>query len=340
MEIKLMTDQAQIQVTNLRRDYRSFHRGSSFREIFASIFRRKMTEVAALKGLNFSIQAGELVGFLGPNGAGKSTTIKILTGVLFPSGGEVRVMGLVPWKDRKKYVARIGAVFGQKSQLIWDIPPLDSFVMNQALYGIPRLEFQATLDRLAAMLDVREIMTKPTRSLSLGERMKCEFIMAMLHRPEIVFLDEPTIGLDVIAKETIRAFILEMNRAGVTFILTTHDLADIELLARRVMVINHGEMVFDGSLDALKKLFGERRLIRVQTETDIPTLELPGLREVSRRGTTDRSWELDINQSSLEDFLQLIGRHGGIKDMSLGEIPIENIIREVYGTASKTSAGG
>jgi len=325
-----MNEQALIHVKDLRREYKTFHRGSSFREIFASIFRRDMTVVHALKGLDFDIQAGELVGFLGPNGAGKSTTIKILTGVLFPSGGEVRIMGLVPWKDRKKYVAHIGAVFGQKSQLIWDIPPLDSFIMNQALYGLPRKEFKETLDHLAGMLQVREIMTKPTRNLSLGERMKCEFIMAMLHRPSIVFLDEPTIGLDVIAKETIRSFILEMNRAGVTFILTTHDLADIEFLARRVMVVNHGELVFDGSLEALKVLFGERRLIRVQTERDILPLSLPGLREVSRRGPADVSWELDLGKSSLEDFLRLIGKHGGVKDMSLGEVPIENIIREVY----------
>jgi ABC-2 type transport system ATP-binding protein len=298
--------------------------------VFLSIFRRKMTEVEALKGLNFSIEAGELVGFLGPNGAGKSTAIKILSGVLYPSAGEVRILGLVPWKDRKRYVADIGAVFGQKSQLIWDIPPLDSFVMNQAIYGIPQAQFDETLNRLAGMLNVKDIMTKPTRTLSLGERMKCEFLMAMLHQPKIVFLDEPTIGLDVIAKQTIRSFILEMNRAGTTFLLTTHDLADIEFLARRVMVINHGALVFDGSLEALKVLFGERRLIRVQTEGPVPPLVLPGLVEVSRRSPSDLTWQLDLKQSSLEAFLQLLSRHTGIQDLSVGEVPIESIIREVY----------
>lgn len=336
MEIPLMTENAIIQVSQLSRSYRSFHRGGSFREIFASIFRRQMTEVQAVKNLNFQIQAGELVGFLGPNGAGKSTTIKILSGVLFPSSGDVRIMGLIPWKDRKRYVADIGAVFGQKSQLIWDIPPLDSFIMNQAIYGIPKQEFQETLDQLAGILDVKEIMTKPTRNLSLGERMKCEFIMAMLHRPRIVFLDEPTIGLDVIAKETIRSFILEMNRQGTTFILTTHDLADIELLARRVIVINHGEMVFDGSLDRLKTLFGERRLIRLQTEAVTPVIELPGLREISRRSPSDISWELNLGQSSLEDFMHELSHHSGIKDISLGEVPIEDIIRDVYENVARS----
>lgn len=320
----------QIEVKGLRRVYRTYHRGSGWGQVLASIFRRKMTEVEAVKNLSFSIAAGELVGFLGPNGAGKSTTIKMLSGVLYPSAGEVSILGLVPWKDRKKYVAHIGAVFGQKSQLIWDIPPLDSFVMNQAIYGIPQAHFDKTLGRLAAMLEVQEVMTKPTRTLSLGERMKCEFLMAMLHEPRIVFLDEPTIGLDVIAKETIRSFILEMNRAGTTFLLTTHDLADIEFLARRVMVINHGELVFDDSLEALKGVFGERRLIRVQTEGPVPPLALPGLVEVSRRSPSDLTWELDLGQSPLEALLQVLSRHTGIKDLSVGEVPIEHIIRAVY----------
>ena len=323
-------DEAQIFVRGLRRTYQTYHRGSGFWQILGSLFHRRATEVAAVKALDLDIQAGELVGFLGPNGAGKSTTIKMLTGVLFPTSGEVRILGMVPWKERKRYVARIGAVFGQKSQLIWDIPPLDSFMMNQALYGIPRAEFQETLDRLAAMLEIGTIMTKPTRTLSLGERMKCEFVMAMLHRPSIVFLDEPTIGLDVIAKETIRTFIRGMNRQGVTFLLTTHDLADVEELARRIVVINHGEKVFDGSLADLKTLFGHRRLIRVQTAAELPRLELAGLREVERKTPLDLSWELDLTQSSLETLLKQIGKHSEIKDLAVGEVPIEEIVREIY----------
>ena len=178
----------------------------------------------ALKGISFSIKKGELLGLLGPNGAGKSTTIKILTGILFPTSGKVESFGYVPWKARKKYVAHIGAVFGQKSQLVWDIPPIDSFYMNKAIYDIKTEDYKKRLNKMVAMLEAKELIKKPTRQLSLGERMRCEFIIAMLHNPEIVFLDEPTIGLDVIAKEQIRVFIKEMNNRGVTFILTTHDM--------------------------------------------------------------------------------------------------------------------
>lgn len=239
-----------IDVRDLRKTYTTFQRGHTFKEALASLFVRKTIEVEAVKGISFQIGKGEIVGFLGPNGAGKSTTLKILTGVLHPTSGDVRIMRFVPWKQRRSYVARIGAVFGQKSQLLWDIPPLDAFYMNKAIYAIPLSEFEETLNELTELLDVRDVSRKPTRQLSLGERMKCEFIMAMLHRPDIVFLDEPTIGLDVIAKENIREFITKMNRKGVTFILTTHDLDDVEQLAERVIVINHGEVVFDDSIGA------------------------------------------------------------------------------------------
>jgi len=234
-----------IEVENLAKTYKSYQRGNTFGEAVKSLFVRKPLYIPALKEISFSIDQGELLGFLGPNGAGKSTTLKILTGVLHPSSGSVRIMGYTPWRDRRKYVANIGAVFGQKSQLLWDIPPVDAFYLNKAIYAIPEREFKKTMDQMVELLGVGELIRKPTRQLSLGERMKCEFIMAMLHQPKIVFLDEPTIGLDVIAKDKIREFILEMNKNGVTFILTTHDLGDIEHLAKRVIVVNHGEIVFN-----------------------------------------------------------------------------------------------
>ena len=224
-----------IKVENLTKVFKSYQRGNTFGEAVKSLFVRKPIYVHALKGISFNIEEGELVGFLGPNGAGKSTTLKILTGIMHPSGGKAEIMGYTPWKDRKKYVAKIGAVFGQKSQLLWDIPPVDAFYLNKAIYSIPERSFKKTLHKMVELLGVEELIKKPTRQLSLGERMKCEFIMAMLHKPKIVFLDEPTIGLDVIAKDKIREFILEMNRNGVTFILTTHDLDDIAHLAQRVI---------------------------------------------------------------------------------------------------------
>ena len=327
----------QIEVHGLSKTFTTYRRGSSFAEVVKSIFKREKVEVQALKGIDVSIESGELIGFLGPNGAGKSTTLKILTGVLHPTSGSASVMGYVPWKQRSKYVAEIGAVFGQKSQLIWDIPPVDSFVMNQAIYGIPDREYRETLERLTGMLGVKEIMLQPTRNLSLGERMKCEFIMAMLHRPTVVFLDEPTIGLDVIAREAIHSFVTEMNAQGVTFILTTHDLTDVETLARRVIVINHGEIVFDDSLAKLRRFFGSRKKIRLVTEENLDGLELPGLSLIERRTANDADYELDLSCLDLGRFISRVSESRRIRDMSIEEIPIESVIKQLYRETDFTS---
>jgi ABC-2 type transport system ATP-binding protein len=323
-----------IEVESLVKTYTTWQRGSGFGEIAKSVFKRELHEVHALNGISFDIGEGSLVGFLGPNGAGKSTTLKILTGVLHPTSGRATALGYCPWRERKRYVANIGAVFGQKSQLIWDIPPLDSFMMNQAIYAIEDGAFRSRLDSLSGMLGVRELMRQPTRNLSLGERMKCEFIMAMLHEPRIVFLDEPTIGLDLIAKESIRDFILEMNAQGVTFILTTHDLADVELLARRVIVINSGELVFDDGLERLRSYFGNRKRIRLLCRAAIADLGLEGLAETSRASDRDISYELDLGRTSLDRFIARANERTLIQDMSIEEIPIEGVIKELYRAAA------
>ena len=327
----------QIDVTGLTKVYTTWNRGSTFGEVIKSIVHRNKSDVHALKGIDFSIDKGELVGFLGPNGAGKSTTLKILTGVLYPTAGNVTVLGVCPWKDRKKYVSQIGAVFGQKSQLVWDIPPVDSFMMNQAIYRIPERDFRRTMDRLTDMLAVREQMMQPTRNLSLGERMKCEFIMAMLHNPKIVFLDEPTIGLDVIAKEKIREFIHEMNREGVTFILTTHDLDDVERLARRVIVVNHGAIVFDDEITALRRHFGAKKIVTASGATacfcDDAGRELPlpaGVTLLNRLSPTDVELECDTTVTDLSALIRLIGDTSGLRDLSVQELPIETVIKELY----------
>jgi ABC-2 type transport system ATP-binding protein len=320
-----------IEVRGLRKTYTTYRRGGSFREVVASLVHRQATKVEAIKGIDFSIGAGELVGFLGPNGAGKSTTLKILAGVLHPSGGTATVGGWVPWAQRRRYVATIGAVFGQKSQLIWDIPPIDSFLMNQAIYRVPDARFKETLGRLTDLLGVAEIIRQPTRNLSLGERMRCEFIMSMLHSPSVVFLDEPTIGLDAIGKQAIHGFIREMNRAGVTFILTTHDLGDIERLARRVIVINRGEIVFDDALEALRRYFGTRKKIRLATEDTLDDLAMPGLILSERRSATEADFELDLSVLPLNAFIARISGSRKIRDLSIEEIPIESVIRDLYG---------
>lgn len=319
-----------INVENLTKIYKSYERGNTFKEAVKSLFIRKPIYVHALKNISFSIQPAELVGFLGPNGAGKSTTLKILTGILYPTSGNVEIMGFTPWKHRKKYVAKIGAVFGQKSQLLWDIPPLDAFYLNKAIYSIPERNFKRTMNNLVELLDLKDLIRKPTRLLSLGERMKCEFVMAMLHQPEIVFLDEPTIGLDVIAKDKIREFILEMNRNGVTFILTTHDLGDVEHLARRVIVVNHGEIVFDDTIATLRKSLGAKKIIAVSTERPLPELTQPGLNITNRISDYKAELELDLSVYELNKFIAMVNKTSIISDLSIQEPRIENVIKELY----------
>jgi ABC-2 type transport system ATP-binding protein len=321
---------ALISVRNLTKVYKTYERGSSFFSILKGLFVRKTILVEALKGISFDIDAGEIVGFLGPNGAGKSTTLKILTGILFPTDGTVNALSYVPWKQRKKYVAHIGAVFGQKSQLLWDIPPMDAFYLNKAIYDIPSVPFKKNLEHMIDLLAVGPVVQKPTRVLSLGERMKCEFIMAMLHNPRIMFLDEPTIGLDVIAKEKIREFIREMNRQGVTFILTTHDLDDVEALARRVLVINHGEIVFDNNLEQLSRYYGHRKKIRLVTDRELARLKVPGLFLLEQHSLQEAEFELDLEKTGLKQFISLADEQCSIRDKTVGEIPIERVIKELY----------
>ncbi len=319
-----------IEVSNLSKTYMTHERGHSLREITANLIRRPMKEVQAVKEISFAVGQGEMVAFLGPNGAGKSTTLKMLTGVLHPTSGEVKALGLTPWKQRSEYVRRIGAVFGQKSQLLWDIPPVDAFYMNKAIYGVPDRDYVRTLDRLTTLLEVGDIVRKPTRQLSLGERMKCEFIMAMLHGPELVFLDEPTIGLDVIAKENIRDFIRDMNRQGVTFILTTHDLDDVEMLAERVIVINHGEIAFDDGLNVLRGRLGEKKAVRVTTDIPLPDMPMPGVVMIKRIHESEAELEIDMEITPLKDFIRYFNETYGIRDMSIEPLPIEVIMKELY----------
>lgn len=319
-----------IEVAELKKTYIHYERGGSFFEAVKSIFSRKALPVEALKGISFTIEPGELVGFLGPNGAGKSTTIKILTGVLYPSSGRVKVAGYVPWRDRVKYVAGIGAVFGQKSQLIWDIPPVDAFLMNKAIYRIPEKQYRVTLDMLVSLLEVERHIKTPTRQLSLGERMRCEFIMAMLHRPQIVFLDEPTIGLDVVAKEKIRNFIREMNDQGVTFILTTHDLDDVERLAKRVILINRGQIIFDNTIGALRGYLGKKKFVTVYTAKPLVTAAFPGMKIINPLSEYQMEMELDMEAVELNTFIRHIDEKYEIKDLTIEEPPIENILKSLY----------
>ncbi|NLG88303.1 MAG: ATP-binding cassette domain-containing protein [Clostridiaceae bacterium] len=323
-----------ISVSNLTKTYYTYRRGSSFTDTLKSFFRRERISINAVNNVSFEVEEGQIAGILGPNGAGKSTTIKMLTGTLYPTSGNISVMGYTPFRDRNTYVNHIGAVFGQKSQLVWDIPPVDSFHMNKAIYSIPEKEFKKTLDELTSLFELEDIIEKPTRVLSLGERMKCEFVMAMLHRPKIVFLDEPTIGLDVIAKQKIRAFIREMNRQGVTFILTTHDLEDVEQLARKVIIINHGQKVFDGTLQNLKMNLGAKKIIRVILTEPVADIKLDGVKVIEKNSDLEYTMEVDLENNSINAVIRQLTEMCEFSDISIKELPMEKIITEIYESKS------
>ncbi len=321
---------AAIKAENLVKSYTTYKRGSGFKETVKSFFKREKVEINAVDGISFEIEKGTICGILGPNGAGKSTTIKMLCGALYPTSGNIDVMGYSPARDRIKYVRKIGAVFGQKSQLIWDIPPIDSFAMNKAIYGISDEDYKKRLDEMTELFDVSEVIHKPTRVLSLGERMKCEFIMAMLHSPEIVFLDEPTIGLDVIAKNKIREVVSEMNRNGTTFILTTHDLEDVEQLADNVIIINHGKKVFDDTLTSLKSTLGNKKIVSLTLKKPYEGAEIGGAKIISCDNEHNISLEVDTDKQAITDFLKMLTEYVDFKDISVKELPMDMIITRIY----------
>ncbi len=242
-----------IQVEHLRKTFRVAKRSAGFGNAVKALFHREYDEIHALDDISFRIEDGEAVGYIGPNGAGKSSTIKILSGILTPDSGTCLVDGRIPWKDRKTHVAKIGVVFGQRSQLWWDVPVIDSFELIRDIYAVPESNYKRNLRDLTDLLDLNELLKTPTRSLSLGQRMRCEIAASLLHDPHILFLDEPTIGLDAVSKLAVREFILDMNRTrGTTVILTTHDMQDIEALAKRVILIGKGRILLDGTLDDIR----------------------------------------------------------------------------------------
>lgn len=319
-----------ITVENMVKSYSTYKRGSGFGETVKSFFKRERVDINAVNDISFEIEKDCICGILGPNGAGKSTTIKMLCGALYPTSGKIDVMGYSPAKDRIKYVHKVGAVFGQKSQLIWDIPPIDSFAMNRAIYDIPKEDYRKRLKEMTELFDIGEVIHKPTRVLSLGERMKCEFVMAMLHQPEIVFLDEPTIGLDVIAKAKIREFISEMNRKGTTFILTTHDLEDVEQLAHKVIIINHGKKVFDDSLQSLKSTLGNKKIITLSLNAPYTEESLGGAKVIRGENPYEISLEADLDKQGIRELLSNLNETVNFADISIKELPMDMIITRIY----------
>jgi ABC-2 type transport system ATP-binding protein len=292
--------------------------------------RRERREVRAVDGISFRVDPGELVGYVGPNGAGKSTTVKMLTGILVPSAGRISVAGLDPSRQRIQLARRIGVVFGQRVQLWWDLPLQDSFELLRHIYRVPYDRWRANLDRFREVLELEPFLETPVRQLSLGQRMRGELTAAMLHDPEILFLDEPTIGLDVVAKVRVREFLAEVNRErGVTVLLTTHDLADIERLSSRLLIIDRGRVIHDGTIERLIADYGEERTLVVDLEEPAPPLEVDGARVVRVEGP--RQWlRFKRAEMSAAQLAAAVAERAALVDLSVEEPDIEEVVRKIY----------
>lgn len=308
---------------------RSFVRYAAAKEGGISrLWRRERTVVEALSGATFSVERGELVGLIGPNGAGKSTTVKLLTGILTPSDGTCTVDGRVPWQERKEHVRHLGAVFGQRTQLWWDVPIRDSFELLRDIYSLEQAPWQRRLDMLAEALDLGELMGAPLRQLSLGQRMRAELCGSLLHEPALLFLDEPTIGLDAVSKLKLRAFLKEENARGTTILLTTHDMEDMLALCTRVMVLGHGRLLYDGQLDALLKRYDTVHTLRVAYESAPDPDRLAGL-EVTRDGET-YIVTYEPAQLPTSDVLPRVLAAGRVREMTLKEQNVDELIARMY----------
>ena len=319
-----------IQVTNLEKHFKVYKHHRGFWGALRNLTTREYRLVRAVDGVSFEVRRGELVGYLGPNGAGKSTTIKMLAGLLVPSEGELWVNGRVPWKERQAHVARIGAVFGQRTTLWWDLPVIESLDLLQYIYRIPHDRFRQNLGEFRALLELDPFLHTPVRSLSLGQRMRADICAALLHDPTLLFLDEPTIGLDVVAKERIRQFILHINQQrGTTVILTTHDLSDVEKLCERVMIIDQGRLLFDGKLDTLRDRFGGKRELVVDLAEDYPSVAVDGAQVVERDGQR-AIYHFERGAVTASELIGRLSARYRIRDLSVREPDIEATVRRIY----------
>jgi ABC-2 type transport system ATP-binding protein len=316
-----------IYLRDLKKTYVVREREPGLRAALASLVHRPKSEVRAVDGISFDLAPGEIVGFLGPNGAGKTTTLKMLSGLLHPTAGVVSVLSYVPWRRDKAFLRQITLVMGQRNQLVWDIPAADSFELNRAIYRIPRADYRRALDELVALLDLEPLLAKPVRNLSLGERMKCEIAAALLHRPRVVFLDEPTIGLDVTMQRRIRTFIAEYNRRfGATVLLTSHYMADVEALCKRVIVIHQGQLLFDGELAGLVQRFTAHKTIVVELKDCAADFRAYG--EVV--SCEDGRLTLRVPKTETARVTERLLADLPVIDLTVADPPIEEVIERVF----------
>ncbi|NLJ96592.1 MAG: ATP-binding cassette domain-containing protein [Clostridiales bacterium] len=318
-----------IQVEHISKTFKVSRRSAGFLEAFKALFHREYECVKALDDISFNIDEGEMVGYIGPNGAGKSSTIKVLSGILTPDSGSCHINGRIPWKERTAHVKDIGVVFGQRSQLWWDVPVVDSFLLLRDIYKIPDKLYQNNLDELVNLLDIEQIIRTPTRQLSLGQRMRCEIAASLLHSPKILFLDEPTIGLDAVSKIAVRDFILELNRNHkTTVILTTHDMQDIEYLTKRIILIGKGKILMDGSLENIRKEYTDTKRLTIDfIGEDIQLVEgMKFILQEKNHGVID----IDSKMLTVSDAISILSSQVKLNDISVTGPSVDEVVAQLY----------
>lgn len=324
-----------IEVEGLTKTYRVFQKKEGLLGALRGLYRREYKEVRAVDGVSFSIEPGEMVAFLGPNGAGKTTTLKMLSGLIYPTSGQARVLGFTPWQRVDEFRRRFALVMGQKNQLWWDLPAADSFQLHREIYSLPEAEFKKTLAELTELLGVAKLTRQAVRELSLGERMKMELIAALLHQPQLLLLDEPTIGLDVVAQVAIQKCLRDYHaRRGVTMLLTSHYMRDVEALCSRVLVITHGTLVYDGPLSGLADRFGHTKLIRLEFADGEAPDDLARFGEVTRR--EGPSADLKVDRARVGEVLGAILDRHAVADVNVTDPPLEQTIARVFEEGRQT----
>lgn len=325
------TSSPSIEVTNLQKTFQTKRKAAGMRGSLRALVKPKYNTVEAVRGLSFQMEAGELLGFIGPNGAGKSTTIKILTGILHPTSGEAKVLGFVPWKERQKLAYHIGTVFGQRPQLWYHLPAIDTFMLFGKIYELDDHETKKRIAFLSEAFEIQDLLETPVRKLSLGQRMRCEVAASLLHRPKLLLLDEPSIGLDVVAKQHIRDAIRTMSQEeNVGVLLTSHDAGDLEALCRRVIIINHGQIVYEDKVSNLKRKFLTRKMVEVRYAEEVsPNFSIDGV-EILKVGSYGVKLRFDTTKTPVDAVMAHLSQAGELVDITVSDPPLEEVIAKIY----------
>lgn len=320
-----------IEVTNLQKTFQTKRKAAGMRGSLRALVKPEYNSVEAVRGLSFQMEAGELLGFIGPNGAGKSTTIKILTGILHPTSGDAKVLGFIPWKERQKLAYHIGTVFGQRPQLWYHLPAIDTFMLFGKIFELDDRETKKRIAFLSEAFEIQDLLETPVRKLSLGQRMRCEVAASLLHRPKLLLLDEPSIGLDVVAKQHIRDAIRTMSQEEkVGVLLTSHDAGDLEALCRRVIIINHGQIVYEDKVSNLKRKFLTRKMVEVRYAEEVsPSFSIDGV-EILKVGSYGVKLRFDTTQTPVDAVMSHLSQAGELVDITVSDPPLEEVIAKIY----------